>query len=199
MRTLAYAGPALVHVHTDPAGDGRAPQFDALVQVTATRIWASDHSIHEGRRDFSLGALAIHESLADVLEVADESSQTRVGDIMYLRLAVGCGHCADCERGAPEFCEAGAPLAMAGPPSRIGAADVTALAWTVRHQDLDDAWQRIRRALHRHPAGLHSAPLTPAMLSRVGVEQPMGEESAQDYRQFGRRDDGWVSLVRPAR
>ena len=140
MRTLAYDGPTLVHVHS-AASEGAGP-IDAIVQITATRLWADDRPLYEGRLDYAEGALSRHESLADVLEVGDPASVAQVGDVLYLRLNVACGRCEQCERGAGEFCLTAQPGT-----DGAGTADVTAAAWSVRAPELENAWQRITRSL----------------------------------------------------
>jgi len=197
MRTLAYDGPQLVHVHSiaQPAG---AEPIDAIAQITATRIWAADHPVHEGRMDFAEGSLVRHESLADVLEVSDGASTAQVGDVLHLRLNVACGRCANCERGAGEHCLT-AQLGAAG----TGPLDVSAAQWSIRAAELDAAWERIKLLLHAHPAGWHSAPLAPSVLAvigSVGSGRPTGDEPPPDYPHFGRWDDGWASVMpRPTR
>ena len=188
MRTLAYEGPSLVHVHSI-GGAAEAQPIDAVVQVTATRIWASDHPLHEGRRDYAEGVLTSHESLADVLEVNGPSA-VQVGDVLYLRLTVACGRCADCEMRSPEYCD----MARSG-PGGAEARDVTAGSWSVRASELNDAWRRIVRLLHAHAADLHSAPISPAMLSEVGSDGSRPEETPLDYRHFDRWDNAWISVV----
>jgi threonine dehydrogenase-like Zn-dependent dehydrogenase len=195
MRTLAYDGPTLVHVH-GAAGAGGAEPVDAIAQITATRIWAADHPWHEGRRDYAEGALVRHESLADVLEVGDGPSGAGVGvgDVLYLRLTVACGICANCEMRLPEYCLTAQPG-----PSGTGAPDVTAPGWSVGGPELDNAWQRVTRLLHDHPAGLHSAPLSRAVFSQIGSDGSCPEETPTDYRHFNRWDDAWVSVLLPRR
>ena len=186
MRTLAYEGPSLVHVHSI-AGAAQAQPIDAVVQITATRIWAWDHPLHEGRRDYAEGVLTRHESLADVLEVDTGPSAVQVGDVLYLRLTVACGRCANCEMRSPEYCV----MAQPGP----GARDVTAGSWSVRAFELDNAWQRMVRLLHAHAPDLRSAPISPAVLSEVGSDGSRPEETPLDYRHFDRWDDAWISVV----
>ena len=188
MRTLAYDGPALVHVHS-AASEGVGP-IDAIVQITATRMWADDRPLHEGRLDYAEGALVRHESLADVLEVGDPASIAQVGDVLYLRLNVACGRCEHCERGAAEICLTAQPGGDAAGP-----ADLTAAAWSVRAPELDIAWQRITRLLREHPAGMHSAPLSRSVLTVIGSPVPSGEEPPPDYKHFDRWDDGWAAVV----
>jgi threonine dehydrogenase-like Zn-dependent dehydrogenase len=188
MRTLAYEGPTIVHVHS-AAADGVGP-IDAVVQITATRMWADDHPLHEGRLDYAEGALVRHESLADVLEVGDPASVAQVGDVLYLRLNVACGRCEQCERGDSQFCLTAQP----GADGR-GTPDLTATAWSVRAPELDNAWQRINRLLQEHPAGMHSAPLSRSVLTAIGSQVPSGEEPPPDYRHFDRWDDGWAAVV----
>ncbi len=188
MRTLAYDGPTLVHVHSAPSDD--TGLIDAIVQITATRIWAEDQPVHEGRLDYAEGALSRHESLADVLEVGDPASVAKVGDVLYLRLNVACGRCEHCERGATEYCLTAQPG-----PDGGGTQDLTATAWSVRAPELEAAWQRITRLLKEHPAGVHSAPLSRSLLTAIGSQVPSGEEPPPDYRHFGRWDDGWAAVV----
>ena len=187
MRTLAYDGPSVVHVHS---ADGAAP-VDAIAQITATRIWAADRPLHEGRQDYAEGRLVRHESLADVLEVGGPSA-AQVGDVLYLRLTIACGTCLNCDMRMPEYC-----LTAQSGASGTGTPDVTAIGWSVRGPELDNAWQRVTRLLHAHPAGVHSAALGRAVLSRIGSDGSCPEETATDYRHFDRWDDAWVSLVLP--
>ena len=189
MRTLAYEGPSLVHVHSPAPPDGAGP-IDAIVQITATRIWAQDHPIHQGRLDHVQGTLVRHESLADVLEVGTGPSMARVGDVLCLRLTIGCGKCSNCEMSTPEQCTTTQPGPGAGRTP-----DVTAAAWSVRAADLDDAWQRMSGLLHTHPPGLPSAPLGRAVLTHLGSDGSRPEETPTDYRHFDRWDDAWVSVV----
>ena len=189
MRTLAYDGPSLVHVHSLEPPGGSGP-IDAIVQITATRIWAQDHPIHQGRMDHVQGALVRHESLADVLEVGAGPSTTRVGDVLCLRLTIACGTCSNCQMNIPEHCTAAQPG-----PDGGSTPDITAAAWSVRAADLSDAWQRITGMLHTHPPGLHSAPLGRAVLTHIGSDGSRPEETPTDYRHFNRWDDAWVSVV----
>jgi len=192
MRTLAYDGPSLVHVH-GAAGPAGTEPIDAIAQITGTRIWAEDRPLHEGRQDFAEGALVRHESLADVLEICGGECAAHVGDVLYLRLTVACGRCVNCEMRMPEYCLAGQPGA-----GGIGTQDITAVGWTVRGPELDNAWQRVTRLLHAHAAGLHSAPLSRAVLSNIGSDGSSPEETPTDYRHFNRWDDAWVSVLLPS-
>ena len=189
MRTLAYDGPCLVHVRSlePPAPTG---SIDAIVQITATRIWAQDRPIYQGRLDHVEGALVRHESLADVLEVGAGPSMTRVGDVLCLRLTIACGKCSNCEMNIPGQCTAAQPG-----PGGVGIQNVTAGAWSVRAPELDDAWQRMSGLLHTHPPGLPSAPLGRAVLTHLGSDGSRPEETPTDYRHFDRWDDAWVSVV----
>ena len=190
MRTLAYDGPSLVHIHTK--ADGGAEPIDAIAQITATRIWAKDEPLHEGRQDYAEGTLLRHESLADVLEVGDHASAAQVGDVVYLRLTVACGTCINCEMRRPEYCLQAQPG-----PGGAGLPDVTAVGWSVNGPDSDNAWQRLTRLLHAHPAGLHSAPLGRSVLSQIGSDGTSPEETPTDYRHFNRWDDAWASVLMP--
>ena len=84
-------------------------------------------------------------------------------------------------------------------PSGTGAPDVTAPGWSVGGPELDNAWQRVTRLLHDHPAGLHSAPLSRAVFSQIGSDGSCPEETPTDYRHFNRWDDAWVSVLLPRR
>lgn len=189
MRTLSYEGPALVHVHTVPSG--ATEPIDAIAQITATRLWAKDDPLHEGRKDYAEGSLVRHESLADVLEVSPDSA-ARVGDVLYLRLTIACGTCVNCEMRLPEYCVQAQPG-----PGGTGRPDVTAVGWTPNGPDSDNAWQRLTGLLHAHPAGLHSAPLGRSALIQIGSDGTSPEETPTDYRHFGRWDDAWASVLLP--
>lgn len=193
MRNLAYEGPSCVHVHTVGGGADAEP-VDAIAQITATRIWAQDQPLHEGRRDYAEGVLLRHESLADVLEVGGGESAARIGDVLYLRLTIACGTCVNCAQQLPQFCLAAQPG-----PGGAGAPDITAVGWSIGDPELDNAWQRVTRLLHAHPAGLHSAPLSRSVLSKIGSDGSCPEETPTDYRHFDRWDDAWMAVLKPVR
>ena len=119
MKALVYHGPKKVSVDTVP--DAKLEKLtDVLVKLTTTNICGSDLHMYEGRTDVQKGKILGHENLGEVIEVGKAVDQVKVGDKVVLPFNIGCGFCANCERGLTGYC-----LTMADPsvmPGMAGAA-----------------------------------------------------------------------------
>ncbi len=119
MKALVYHGPKKVSVDTVP--DARIEKHtDILVKLTSTNICGSDLHMYEGRTDVEKGKILGHENLGEVIEIGKAVDRVKVGDKVVLPFNIGCGFCANCERGLTGFC-----LTMADPsvmPGMAGAA-----------------------------------------------------------------------------
>jgi threonine dehydrogenase-like Zn-dependent dehydrogenase len=60
--------------------------------------------MYEGRTDMPPGAVLGHENLGEVIEVGQGVDRVRVGDRVAIPFNIGCGFCANCERGLSAFC-----------------------------------------------------------------------------------------------
>ncbi|MGW8744503.1 glutathione-independent formaldehyde dehydrogenase [Streptomyces sp. NPDC055794] len=103
MKALVYRGPRTVAVEDVPDARIERPT-DVLVRVTSTNICGSDLHMYEGRTTMEEGRTLGHENLGEVVEVGDGVDRIRVGDRVCLPFNVGCGFCANCERGQTGFC-----------------------------------------------------------------------------------------------
>ncbi|WP_432099261.1 glutathione-independent formaldehyde dehydrogenase [Streptomyces sp. WAC 04229] len=103
MKALVYRGPRTVAVEDVPDARIERPT-DVLVRVTSTNICGSDLHMYEGRTTMEEGRTLGHENLGEVVEVGDGIDRIRVGDRVCLPFNVGCGFCANCERGQTGFC-----------------------------------------------------------------------------------------------
>jgi threonine dehydrogenase-like Zn-dependent dehydrogenase len=77
--------------------------------------------MYEGRTNVGKGTVLGHENLGRVEEVGNAVDTVKVGDYVCLPFNIGCGFCANCERGLTGFCltcaapgSAGAAYGFAG-------------------------------------------------------------------------------------
>ncbi len=103
MKALVYHGPKKVSVDTVP--DARIEKHtDVLIKLTTTNICGSDLHMYEGRTDVEKGKILGHENMGEVIEVGKAVDRVKVGDKVVLPFNIGCGFCANCERGLTGFC-----------------------------------------------------------------------------------------------
>jgi len=118
VKALRYYGPRDVRHETmdDPAPQSLA---DAVVKVEACSICGSDLHIYHGH-GFSedVGFCVGHEAVGEVVEVGSAVQRVKVGDLVMLPAAVGCGRCRSCLAGLVHTCENGA-LACYGLSARL--------------------------------------------------------------------------------
>ena len=103
MKALVYHGPKKVSVDTVP--DARIEKHtDILVKLTTTNICGSDLHMYEGRTDVAKGKILGHENMGVVIEIGKAVDRVKLGDKVVLPFNIGCGFCANCERGLTGFC-----------------------------------------------------------------------------------------------
>ena len=103
MKALVYHGPKKVSV--DTVDDPRIEKLtDVIVKLTTTNICGSDLHMYEGRTDVEKGKILGHENLGEVVEVGKAVDTVKKGDGVVLPFNIGCGFCANCERGLTGFC-----------------------------------------------------------------------------------------------
>jgi glutathione-independent formaldehyde dehydrogenase len=103
MKALVYNGPRDVSVNEVPdATIERAT--DVLVKITSTNICGSDLHMYEGRTGMAPGRILGHENLGVVIAVGAAVDRIKVGDRVCLPFNIGCGFCANCEKGLTGFC-----------------------------------------------------------------------------------------------
>ncbi len=103
MKALVYHGPKKVSVDTVP--DAKIEKMtDVLIKLTTTNICGSDLHMYEGRTDVEKGKILGHENMGEVVEVGKAVDRIKVGDKVVLPFNIGCGFCANCERGLTGFC-----------------------------------------------------------------------------------------------
>jgi len=120
MKALVYHGTKDVRIDTVPDAKIEKPT-DVVVRITTTNICGSDLHMYEGRTDVEKGKILGHENLGQVEEVGGAVASVKVGDHVCLPFNIGCGFCANCERGLTGFCltcalpgSAGAAYGFAG-------------------------------------------------------------------------------------
>ena len=103
MKALVYNGPRDVSVNEVP--DAKIERAtDVLVKITSTNICGSDLHMYEGRTGMESGRILGHENLGVVIEVGPAVDRVKVGDRVCLPFNIGCGFCANCEKGLSGFC-----------------------------------------------------------------------------------------------
>src|SRR6195952_5382226 len=103
MKALVYHGPKKISVDTVP--DPKIEKLtDVIIKLTTTNICGSDLHMYEGRTDVEKGKILGHENLGEVVEVGKAVDTVKKGDKVVLPFNIGCGFCANCERGLTGFC-----------------------------------------------------------------------------------------------
>jgi glutathione-independent formaldehyde dehydrogenase len=103
MKALVYHGPKKVSVDTVP--EPKIEKLtDVVVKLTTTNICGSDLHMYEGRTDVKKGKILGHENLGEVVEVGKAVDTVKKGDKVVLPFNIGCGFCANCERGLTGYC-----------------------------------------------------------------------------------------------
>ncbi len=103
MKALVYHGPKKVSVDTVP--DAKLEKLtDVVVKLTTTNICGSDLHMYEGRTDVEKGKILGHENLGEVVAVGKAVDTVKKGDKVVLPFNIGCGFCANCERGLTGYC-----------------------------------------------------------------------------------------------
>src|ERR1019366_5598888 len=120
MKALVYHGTKDVSVDSVPDAKIEKPT-DVVVKITTSNICGSDLHMYEGRTNVAKGTVLGHENLGRVEEVGNAVDTVKVGDYVCLPFNIGCGFCANCERGLTGFCltcaepgSAGAAYGFAG-------------------------------------------------------------------------------------
>ena len=103
MKAVVYNGPFDVQVKDVPDAKIERPT-DVLVKITATNICGSDLHMYEGRTNMETGRILGHENMGEVIEVGKAVDRIKVGDMVCLPFNIGCGFCANCERGLTGYC-----------------------------------------------------------------------------------------------
>jgi threonine dehydrogenase-like Zn-dependent dehydrogenase len=103
MKALVYHGPKKVSV--DKVPDAKLEKLtDVIIELTTTNICGSDLHMYEGRTDVEKGKILGHENLGVVIEVGKAVETIKMGDKVVLPFNIGCGFCANCERGLSGYC-----------------------------------------------------------------------------------------------
>ena len=103
MKALVYHGPLQVSIDNVP--DAKIEKLtDVLVKITTTNICGSDLHMYDGRTDVPTGKILGHENMGVVIEVGKAVDRVKVGDKVVLPFNIGCGFCANCERGLTGYC-----------------------------------------------------------------------------------------------
>lgn len=103
MKALVYHGPKRVSVDTVP--DAKIEKMtDVVIKLTTTNICGSDLHMYDGRTDVEQGKILGHENMGEVVEVGKAVDTVKKGDKVVLPFNIGCGFCANCEKGLSGFC-----------------------------------------------------------------------------------------------
>ena len=119
MKALEYAGPKQLAWIDIPraqlAGDG-----DAVVRPLAVATCDLDWQIIAGKVPFPAPFILGHEFVGEVVEVGNQVSRFKPGDIVTVAFQPSCGQCGSCGSGVSGACGAVAPTSMFGVGSVSG-------------------------------------------------------------------------------
>jgi len=74
------------------------------VRITCTTAGGCDWRMDEGIPDLERGRILGHENRGEVIEIGAAVDRVKVGDRVCLPFNIGCGFCANCEKGLSGFC-----------------------------------------------------------------------------------------------
>lgn len=77
---------------------------EVRVRIEAAGLCHSDVSVLNGTIMFPPPVVLGHEGAGEVIQVADDVTNVKVGDHVVLSTLGNCGQCAQCDRGKPTFC-----------------------------------------------------------------------------------------------
>jgi threonine dehydrogenase-like Zn-dependent dehydrogenase len=60
--------------------------------------------MYEGRTDMPRDSVLGHENFGEVIEIGEAVDRVKVGDYVAIPFNIGCGFCANCERGLSAYC-----------------------------------------------------------------------------------------------
>lgn len=103
MKAVVYQGPFDVSVEKVDDPHIEAPT-DVVIKITSACICGSDLHMYEGRTAAEPGIVFGHENQGIIVEVGEAVMNLKVDDRVNLPFNIGCGFCANCERGYSGFC-----------------------------------------------------------------------------------------------
>lgn len=103
MKAVVYQGPFDVTVENVDDPRIEAPT-DVVIEITSSCICGSDLHMYEGRTAAEPGIVFGHENQGIIVEVGEAVMNLEVDDRVNLPFNIGCGFCANCERGYSGFC-----------------------------------------------------------------------------------------------
>ena len=158
--------------------------------------------MYEGRTDVEKGKILGHENLGEVVEVGKAVDTVKKGDKVVLPFNIGCGFCANCERGLTGYCltcadpsvmpgMAGAAYGFAGMgpycwrPGAISPCAVRGLQLPPTPRDADEKEKDYVMLSDIFPTGWHStrlADLKPGESIMIYGAGPVGLMAAMSAR-----------------
>jgi D-arabinitol dehydrogenase (NADP+) len=103
MKAIVYDGPrhfVLGELPIPEPGPG-----EVLVKVLVAGVCGTDAHLHEGEFGPSYPLTPGHEVAGEVVAVGPAVAAPNVGDLVTFDNTSACGHCGECRRGRPAFCE----------------------------------------------------------------------------------------------
>ena len=103
MKAIVYDGPrhfTLADVPMPSYGPG-----DALIKVLVAGVCGTDAHLHDGEFGPTYPLTPGHEVAGEVVAVGSAATGVTVGDLVTFDNTAACGHCRECRRGKPAYCE----------------------------------------------------------------------------------------------
>ena len=125
IRGATLVGPDRIEIREYPRPS--IPADAALLEVEAGGVCGTDVKYFHGRIPLPYPVILGHEIAGRIVEIGPEAKRIHdvaEGDRVILKGSRGCGHCADCRRGAARFCATktsyGGRLSSDRPPHLFG-------------------------------------------------------------------------------
>jgi L-iditol 2-dehydrogenase len=108
MKRLVWRGGVELRMEHIPGPLPSPREDEVLLKVKAVGICGTDIHIMNGTIPSAKPPMILgHEVSGEIAAIGSRVTNVRVGDRVTLDAVVGCGHCAFCKKGSPQFCVEG--------------------------------------------------------------------------------------------
>ncbi|TFB74989.1 2-deoxy-scyllo-inosamine dehydrogenase [Cryobacterium glaciale] len=103
MKAIVYDEPGKFELRDVPIPVPGA--HDVLIRVLVAGVCGTDLHLHHGEFGPTYPLIPGHEIAGEVVELGSAVNSLRVGDRVTFDNTAACGHCTECRRARPAFCE----------------------------------------------------------------------------------------------
>lgn len=103
MKAIVYDRPGTFELRDIPVSVS-GPN-DVLLRVVLAGVCGTDLHLHDGEFGPTYPLIPGHEVVGEVVELGSEVTELALGDRVTFDNTTACGHCIECRRARPAFCE----------------------------------------------------------------------------------------------